>query len=663
MKAQELREKFLDFFKSKGHTIIPSASLVPQNDPTVLFTTAGMHPLVPYLLGEKHPGGSRVANVQKCMRTTDIDDVGDNRHLTFFEMLGNWSFGDYFKKDAIAWSFEFLTGADWLKINPENLYVSIFSGDADVPRDDEAIAAWKKAFASHAQYPIKAEFSENIYALAEYGQAGGSSGNGGGNKGDDSDSGGKPGSRSANKIFPYGRDKNWWQAGDKGPSGSDTEMFVDIEGDLPADMRVKHRVWQEQTKSSAKCHINCDCGRFIEIWNNVFMEYNGLGEGKYKPLIQKNVDTGMGLERVLAFLNGQSSVFDADLFKDALGIILGRVEGGIISGEQEIKAKIIVDHLRAAVFLVSDGVAPSNKDRGYVLRKILRRAIVLGKGMGLGFDWLEKIVSGYIESYARAYPELVQNRRAILNAILEEEKKFSATLEQGLREFERRAKTGLISAKDAFDLFQSFGIPWEITSELARGRGLSINEKEFEEEFVKHRELSRSHGAEKGVFKGGLADHSENTVSLHTATHLLQAALRRVLGEHVVQKGSNVNAERARFDFPHPQKVNARQIQEVEDLINQWVDMDLKVIREVMGRDEAFAKGALGQFGEKYGDTVSVYTILDPAGQVISREFCGGPHVEHTKQIGHVKIVKEEAVSAGLRRIRLQLRVQPNTPT
>ncbi len=639
MSASELREKFLEFFKSKGHAIIPSASLVPQNDPTVLFTTAGMHPLVPYLLGEKHPGGMRVANSQKCARTSDIDEVGDSRHLTFFEMLGNWSFGDYFKQEAISWSFEFLTGEQWLNIDPERLYVSVFAGDADVPRDEESIAAWQKSFASHPRKPIQAQFSEDIHVWET--------------KLEGSHQNRSLPSQPGAKIFPYGRGKNWWQAGDAGPSGPDTEMFVDTESELPKDMQVKHRKWQEQTGSAEKCHINCDCGRFVEIWNDVFMEYKGLGGGEYEPLAQKNVDTGMGLERVAAFLQGQNSVYDTDLFKGAFEIILSRLGGAVLSGEQETKARIIADHLRASVFMAADGVVPSNKERGYVLRRILRRAMVMGKSLGLGHDWIEKIVSGYIRLYAGNYPELDQRRREILNVILEEEKKFGNTLEQGLKEFERRAKSGTVGAKDAFDLFQSFGIPLEITEELSRARGLAINKKEFEGEFKKHQELSRSSGAEKGVFKGGLADHSENTVRLHTATHLLQAALRKILGNHVVQKGSNVNAERARFDFLHPQKLTADNLKAVEGRINKWIDEDLQVKRETMARDDAFAKGALGQFGEKYGETVSVYTISDSQGNVISREFCGGPHVEHTSQIGHVKILKEEAASAGVRRIKL----------
>ncbi len=609
--AQQLRDSFLKFFASKGHTIIPSAPLVPQNDPSVLFTTAGMHPLVPFLLGEPHPGGKRVADVQKCVRTTDIDDVGDNRHLTFFEMLGNWSFGDYFKAEAIAWSFEFLV--EVLGIDPQNLYVSVFAGDTDVPRDNEAIEAWQKAF---APANINAKFSEDIYDFS-----------------------------GSNKIFPYRREKNWWQAGEKGPAGPDTEMFVDSEAGLPENQRNKHHKWQEATGSKEKCHINCDCGRFVEIWNDVFMQYNGLGNGKYEPLKQKNVDTGMGLERVLAFLNGQQSVFDTELFKPAFDILLDRV--GEATNEQEAKLRVIADHLRTATFMVSDGVVPSNKERGYILRRILRRAMVHGKLLGLKGDWIEKIISGYIDLYKKAYPDLENNQRNILNVILEEEKKFGKTLEAGLKQLKSIEASGApMTGEAAFDLYQSFGIPKEITKEFVAVQ----NEEEFEAAFKKHQELSRT--ASAGAYKGGLADHSEKVVRQHTATHLLQAALRKILGEHVQQKGSNITQERTRFDFTHPEKMTPEQIKAVEELVNKWVEMDLKVQKDIMTPEAARKLGAIGLFGEKYGDTVSIYTIMDAEGNVYSREFCGGPHVEHTAQVGKVKIVKEEAVSQGVRRIK-----------
>jgi len=615
LNAQQLRDRFLKFFESKGHTIIPSAPVVPQDDPTVLFTTAGMHPLVPYLLGENHPGGKRVADVQKCIRTTDIDDVGDNRHLTFFEMLGNWSFGDYFKDEAVAWSFEFLTSKNGVDFDPQNIYVTVFAGDADVPRDDQAIEAWRKAFRSH-QKPIDAELSDDIYSF-----------------GDD------------DRIFAYPRSKNWWQAGDKGPAGPDTEIFVDTEGALPEEMRVKHGHWVKQSGLTEKCHVNCDCGRFIELWNNVFMQYNALGEGKYEPLKQTNVDTGMGFERLLTYLHGQNNVYDTELFKKAFDVLFEQI--GEATNEQEIKTRIIVDHLRAATFIVADGVIPSNKERGYVLRRLLRRAMVHGRMLGMKGDWVKRIIEVYIEQYKQQYLELDKNRENILNVILEEQSKFGKTLEAGLKEFHKYEQ---ITGTDAFNLFQSFGIPLEITEELAKQSGKQIDKKLFEEEFKKHQDLSRT--ASAGAFKGGLADHSDVVVRMHTATHLLQAALRQVLGEGVAQKGSNITAERLRFDFTHSAKMTSEQIAEVEKIVNDNIQHDLKVTKETMTPEQARAKGAIGLFGEKYGDTVSIYTIEDDSGKIVSLEFCGGPHVERTGVIGKFKIQKEEAVSAGVIRIK-----------
>ena len=616
MTANELRSKFLKFFEGKGHVIIPSAPVVPQNDPTVLFTTAGMHPLVPYLLGEKHPAGSRVVNSQKVVRTTDIDDVGDNRHLTFFEMLGNWSFGDYFKNESIPWSFEFLTSKDGLHLDPENIYVTVFAGDADVPKDQEAIELWQKTFAGYEAKPIQAKLSEDIYVFG-----------------------------GENRIFAYGRDKNWWQAGDKGPSGPDTEIFVDTEGALPENMRKRHSEWQSQSGSTEGCHVNCDCGRFIEIWNNVFMQYNGLGDGKYEPLSQKNVDTGMGMERVLAFMNGQSSVYDIDIFKKGFDVLLADVPE--LTGSQETKAHIILDHIRAAVFMVSDGVEPSNKERGYILRRILRRAMVHAKTLGLKSGWLERLVNTYIEEYAEAYPELVEDRQTINSVLAAEYEKFNKTLETGLKEF---YKMQSVTGTDAFNLFQSYGIPWEITRELALQREMQIDKAEFEAEFKKHQDLSRT--ASAGTYKGGLADHSERTVRLHTATHLLQAGLRKFLGEGVYQKGSNVNIERTRFDFSYPEKVSDEVLKKVEDYVNEIIQKKAEVRQDMMSQGQARSLGALGVFGEKYADTVSIYTIEGSDGTVYSREFCGGPHVSNTSVLGKFKILKEEAVSAGVRRIK-----------
>lgn len=617
MKAQEIREKFKEFFESKGHTWIPSASLVPADDPSVLFTTAGMHPLVPYLLGEKHPGGKRVANVQKCVRTTDIDEVGDTTHLTFFEMLGNWSFGDYFKKEAIEWSFEFLTGEEWLNINPEYIYVSVFAGDDEVPRDTDAIEIWKKTFRLHTTNPVEAEFSEDIYDFS-----------------------------NQNRIFPYGRKENWWQAGEKGPAGPDTEMFIDTEGHLPEDQRVKH----EKSGIKEPCHINCDCGRFVETWNDVFMQYNGLGGGKYEPLKQKNVDTGMGLERITTYMQGQSSVYDTELFKPAFDVILD--QNSTLSDTEEVRARIIADHIRASVFIVADGVKPSNKERGYILRRLLRRAMVYGRLLGLSGNWMEKMLNKYVEVYKDAYPEVEKDKKRIFGVIKKEESKFSKTLEQGLKKaHELSDKEGCITGAEAFDLYQTYGFPIELTKELFDVKNLA----EFEEEFKKHQEKSRT--ATEGTFKGGLAGHSDRIIQLHTTTHLMNAALRQVLGDHVYQKGSNINEERTRFDFTHGEKMTDEQIEEVEKLVNEWIKRDLKVKKEVMPEEEARELGAIGVFGEKYPDTVSIYTVYDPKTEkIVSREFCGGPHVENTKQIkGQFEIVKEKSSGAGVRRIKATL--------
>ena len=616
--SQQLRDLFLRFLEKKGHTVIPSAPVVPQNDPSVLFTTAGMHPLVPYLLGEAHPGGTRVADIQKCIRTTDIDDVGDNRHLTFFEMMGYWSFGDYFKDQAIEQTFEFLTSAGALDIDPRTIYVSVFRGDDDVPRDLESIEAWRRAFRSHAAQPIEAEYEDDVLAF-------------GGTK----------------RIFAYGRSKNWWQAGETGPAGPDTELFVDTEPD--PQLQAMHARWQGETGSTEACHINCDCGRFIEICNNVFMQFNGLGGGKYEPLAQKNVDMGMGFERLLTFTHGQESVFDTDLFSSAFAIIAShRASGEVMSTVPDRhRERIIADHLRAATFIVCDGVEPSNKDRGYILRRLIRRSLVHGKLLGLTGPWVKEIIEQYTRQYTKAYPELAAGSSKILETILGEEQKFAKTLESGLKEFYKFEK---VTGKDAFNLFQSFGIPWEITRELALQQGNTVDQAEFESEFKNHQELSRT--ASAGTFKGGLADHSDVVVRYHTATHLLQAALRQVLGDHVQQKGSNITHERTRFDFTQPEKMTPEQVAETERIVNDLIQKDLTVTREVMTPDQARNLGAIGLFGEKYGDTVSVYTVADSTGKIYSREFCGGPHVEHTGQIGHFKIVKEEAVSAGVRRIK-----------
>jgi alanyl-tRNA synthetase len=587
--AQELRNKYLEFFQSKGHTIIPSASLVPANDSSVLFTTAGMHPLVPFLLGEPHPGGKRVANVQKCVRTGDIDEVGDETHNTFFEMLGNWSFGDYFKQEAIAWSFEFLTDPKWLGLPLERLAFTCFAGDADAPKDTESAEIWKSL--------------------------------------------GVPETRIS--FLP--KEKNWWIAGETGPCGPDTEMHYWIDDGTPAPDSY-----------------NPNEPRWVEIWNDVFMQFEKKADGTLMPLSKPNVDTGMGFDRVLAVLNGQTSVFDTDLFKSMWEVI--GLQNEILSNDEVKKARIVLDHIRASVFIVSDGVLPSNKDRGYVLRRLLRRSLVMGKLLNLKGEWLKALVGQVIFTYASPYGELKENSERIFTTIEEERRKFEVTLEKGLKQLElgiKHHESG-ITGKMAFDLYQTYGFPKELTKELAVQSGQIFDEAkelEYNQEFKKHQELSRT--ASAGQFKGGLASHSDKIVRLHTATHLMNASLRQVLGDKVWQKGSNITEERTRFDFTHDKKLTPEEILAVESIVNDWIARDLSVKREVMSLEKARELGAIGVFGEKYASEVSIYTIFDEnSGEIVSREFCGGPHVEHTGVIGHFKIQKEEASSAGVRRIK-----------
>ncbi len=581
--TSEMREKFLAFFKTKGHTIIPSASLIPENDPTVLFTTAGMHPLVPYLLGETHPGGKRLADVQKCIRTGDIDEVGDATHLTFFEMLGNWSLGDYFKKEAIEWSYEFLTSPQWLGLDKNRLAVSVFEGDKDAPLDTEAFEIWKKLGIPEA------------------------------------------------RIAKLPKKNNWWgPAGETGPCGPDTEIFY-WTGDLsktPASFNDDHPLW-------------------VEIWNNVFMQYFKDKEGKFTPLKQQNVDTGMGLERVTAILNN-TQVYSIDVFQPIMKLIeslSGKTYG---TDDMTTRAmRIIADHIRAATFIIGDprGIAPSNVGQGYVLRRLVRRAIRYGKALGITKPFAADVAEKVIEQFSNAYPELLKNKETIVRELSAEEKKFGAALEKGLREF---SKLKQVDGKVAFDLYQSFGFPIELTEELAREHGFDIDVKQFAEEFKKHQELSRT--ASAGVFKGGMADNSETVTKYHTATHLLHEALREVLGTHVEQKGSNITAERLRFDFSHPTKMTPDEIKRTEEIVNNVIKKDLPVHFEMLTVEEAKARGAIGLFEDKYaklGNKVKVYFIGD-----YSKEICGGPHVEHTGTIGNFKIQKEEAVSAGVRRIR-----------
>jgi alanyl-tRNA synthetase len=574
MLAEELRRKYLEFFEKKGHKVIPSASLVPQNDPTVLFTTAGMHPLVPFLLGEKHPLGPRLVNFQKSVRTDDIDEVGDDTHLTFFEMLGNWSLGDYWKDEAIKWSFEFLTSKDWLGFDLKNLAVTVFGGDEDAPRDDESAKIW-----------------ENLGIQKD-------------------------------RIRYLGKKDNWWgPAGVTGPCGPDTEMFYWTgEGDAPEIFDVENKKW-------------------VEIWNNVFMQYNKTIDGKYESLAQKNVDTGMGLERVSAILAEKSTVFDTYLFQPMIEKIQSLAKKTDTKSE-----RIIADHLRAATFLICDGVSPSNKDRGYILRRLIRRAVTYGKKLGIENEFSTEIAAVVIHNYSDIYKDLSHHANHILDELNKEEMKFRVTLSKGLKLLEGKDK---LTGREAFDLFQSYGFPFELIEEF----GKYSDRKEFEEEFAKHQELSRT--ASAGQFKGGLADHTDKIIRLHTVSHLMNAALRKVLGENVWQRGSNITEERTRFDFTHDKKMTDEEKKKVEELVNDWITRGLPVKKEILPLEDAKKLGAIGVFGEKYPDTVSVYSIIDPqTGEIISREFCGGPHVEQTGIIGNFKIIKEEASSAGIRRIK-----------
>jgi alanyl-tRNA synthetase len=577
MTAHEIREKFLQFFELKNHKRIPSASLVPANDPTVLFTTAGMHPLVPFLMGDAHPEGRRLVDVQKCLRTDDIEEVGDETHLTFFEMLGNWSLGDYWKGESINWSYEFLTGANWLALDPKRLAVSVFAGDSDAPFDDESFGIWKSL-----------GFSES-------------------------------------RIAKLGKKDNWWgPPGTSGPCGPDTEIFYWTgAGEAPETFDPANKSW-------------------VEIWNNVFMQYKKNQDGTFEPLAQKNVDTGMGLERICAVIQNKPSIYDTDLFMPIRDRIMG-----IASKNDDKAVRVISDHIRAATFMIADGVIPSNKDRGYILRRLIRRAITYGKKLGIDSGLTSQVAQTVIENYSPAYPEL--NNPAILQELSKEETKFLQTLDKGLKLLEGKDS---LSGKEAFDLFQTYGFPFELIKELnASVRADSKIEEDFKNELSKHQDLSRT--ASAGQFKGGLASHSEQVVKLHTATHLMNAALRKVLGDQVMQKGSNITEERTRFDFNYGEKMTDEQKAQVESLVNNWILADLTVKKEIMPIEEARKLNAVGAFGEKYGETVSIYTIFDPKTDiVVSREFCGGPHVEHTGVIGKFRIQKEEAVSAGVRRIK-----------
>ncbi len=612
MTGNEIRKTFLKFFESRGHKVIPSASLIPENDPTVLFTTAGMHPLVPYLMGEQHPEGNRLTDSQKCVRTGDIDEVGDNRHLTFFEMLGNWSLGDYFKDDAIAWSYRLLTSKEeGFGLDPKRLYVSVFEGDADAPRDDESVAIWQ---AQYAEDGIDAKFGE--------------------------------------RVFAYPKAKNWWgPAGQTGPCGPDTEMFYDTLN--LADPKAHAPAW----KGSEACHPNCDCGRYVEIWNDVFMQYNKTAEGTFEPLTQRNVDTGMGLERMAMMLQNAETVFETDLFTPLIAEI-ERVSGKSYRHDADtVRAmRVVADHVKTATFIMGDsrGVTPSNTDQGYIVRRLIRRAVRFGRQLGIEGAFTADIADKVVEMYGDAYPELRGNRQRVASELRNEEEKFGQTLQRGLQEVnkvgEQHANAVEIPGSAAFYLYESFGFPMELTEETL---GKKVNAREWEDAMKKHQELSRA-GAEQ-KFAGGLADHSEIVVRMHTATHLLHKALRNVLGEHVEQKGSNITQERLRFDFSHGQKMTPEQIQQVEEMVNQQIAKDLPVHFSMLTVDEAKGAGAIGLFEDKYaqlGNKVKVYMVGDDERGYFSKEICGGPHVEHTAMVGKFKILKEEASSAGVRRIK-----------
>lgn len=633
MTPNQLRQKYLDFFKAQGHAVIPSAPLVPENDPTTLFTGSGMQPLVPYLLGQPHPEGTRLVDSQKSFRSQDIEEVGDNRHTTFFEMLGNWSLGDYFKKEQLTWFFTFLTAE--LGLDPKRLFVTVFAGDEKlgIPKDDESVAIWNDLFSKHG---IEAQALD---MTKEYDQE----------------------SVKASRIFYYPAKKNWWSragvpenmpAGE--PGGPDSEVFYDFGAEL-----------QLHEKSAFKdeiCHVNCDCGRFLEIGNSVFMQYQKQDDGSFKELPQKNVDFGGGFERLLAVIDNQMDVFQTELFTPIISH-LEKLSG--VSYQVEAKKhafRVIADHIRAAVMLAADGVYPSNKEQGYFSRRLLRRAIRYGKQLGIDRPLLAELVPVVAELYRQPYPEVSEQAQVISQRFSEEEQKFNRTLDKGLREFSK-----LVSGRDqltaelAFTLYETYGFPLELSVEEARSRQLAVEEG-IEEKFAqaKHQHADASRTASAGKFKGGLADNSENTVKYHTATHLLHAALRKILGTHVQQKGSNITGERLRFDFSHPDALTDEQKQAVEQQINDWIAADLPVTKQIMAKTDALASGAIAFFVEKYPDEVSVYTIgRDLNGTQdegwISKEFCGGPHVTQTGEIGPIKLTKEQSVSAGVRRVYMEL--------
>ncbi len=626
MNAQQIRNAYLKFFEERGHKIIPRASLVPQNDPTTLFTGSGMQPLIPYLMGEPHPAGKRVADSQTCLRAEDIEEVGDNRHTTFFEMLGNWSFGDYFKAEQLPWFWEFLT--DVVGLDPKRLYVTVFIGDekAGIPKDTEAVEIWKRLFKD------KGIDAKDVEIGSE-------------------EDGSKKGMRGG-RIFYYDASKNWWTRAGKinlmpegELGGPDSEVFYEFD-------EIEH-----DPKWGEKCHVNCDCGRYLEIGNSVFMQYK-RGKDGFEELPNKNVDFGGGMERIAA-----AQINSPDVFKiSVLWPIIEKIQS--LSGKpyeaHTAAMRVVADHLRAAVFLGVDGVVPSNTGQGYVMRRLMRRAMRFGLELGIDQDLMPSLVPVAAELYADDYPEVKGRQAEVQDVMSREEKLFRQTLKSGVREFGKRAKRGPLSGRDIFMLYDTYGFPAELTLEEAFTQNVEV-EKNWKESFEKlmteQRERSRTAG--KGVFKGGLADHSEQVVKYHTATHMVYKALRIVLGEHVVQRGSNITPERLRFDFSHPEKMTPEQIAEVEKIVNEKITEDLPVGWQEYPTKEAFEKGAYGAFGDKYGEKVKVYKIGREGEQPYSFEICGGPHVERTGVLGEgnktFKITKEEASSAGVRRIKAVL--------
>lgn len=588
MKISELRSIYLKFFKEKGHSVIASASLFPEDDPSVLFTSAGMHPLVPYLLGQTHPEGIRLTNFQKCIRTTDIDEVGDTTHLTFFEMLGNWSLGDYWKKEAITWSYEFLTSKKWLGFDPDKLSVTIFAGDEDSPRDDESAESWRNV--------------------------------------------GIPDER----IYFLGKEDNWWIAGNSGPCGPCTEMFIEVD---------------EIPKCGSDCRPGCNCGHFVEIWNDVMMMYNKSEDGTYTPLKQNSIDTGMGVERTAAMLQGVPSVFDTEAFIPLIEKIKELSSMEEFSEEEDTQIRIIADHVRSAIMIMADDrqVGPSNVEQGYIVRRLLRKAIHSADRLNIGTGFMIELTDLVVDMFKDVYKEVERNQEFITKNLKAEEEKFRKTLTKALRRFDRIfQESNTITGQDAFLLFTSFGLPLEMTRDLAEERGIAIDMEQFTKQFEEHREKSRT--ATQGKFKGGLADHSEEITKLHTATHLLQTALRKVLGNEVTQNGSNITDERLRFDFTFSRKLTPDEVEQVEKMINEVIAQDIAVEKSFMKYDDAIAKGALAFFKENYGEDVSVYNIGE-----FSLELCGGPHVESTAVLGKFRIAKQKKIGAGIVRIRAVL--------